>query len=334
MSTLERDRVLTVAALLILVAPTAGIGLAAGLSGQAPCILVYAGANVGYAEMLASLIRSDYRIKAEVLVASDPEVVSLMAALPTTQSMIIHADNAAEIAALEVSLLNYFRGGGGLIGMKDACYGSSAGRLATEVFPTHANVSVAETSPSRWARTYARRDEMEINSRLSERFQLFSMGTYFSGDRNGQYVEVPGEYVVLYTDQETGSPMVLINGNQAGGRSVAFPGIWVSGVSRLDTYYGKLVANEDFAKMFTNSVLWVQGATRFSDLMGTWNERLEEVEDHRLRLAEEALEGTRKESMRRTVILAGLWAAGLAASGIIVKKTILPRPDARRQPVG
>lgn len=291
-----------------------------------PIILIYTGVNDDYAEMLASLIKEDDGVEADVFVTADSEMISLGASLPNTMCIVVHADNAAEMAGLEESLLVFFEDGGGLIGMKDACYLPSAGELAAQVFPTFANFSVRETSPNGWARTYLRDESTEINSDLPESFELMSMGTYFSADGNGGYLQVPGDYAVLFRDQETSSPQVLVNENEKGGRSVAFPGTWVVSTSRIAVYYGNLVANENFAKLFTNSVNWAKGSTRFISLSEEWVGRLQEVEDQRLQLVEEAEERKRKESARKTYTLIGLWAMGLIASGLITRRIILS-PD-------
>ena len=294
-----------------------------GALNMTPIIIVYTGVNDDYGEMLASLIREEDVSGADVFVTADPELVSLGASLPNTVCIVVHADNAAEMTGLEESLSTYFIKGGGVIGMKDACYLSSSGDLATRVFPTYANFSVKETHPDKWARTYLRNEVKTINSDLPESFTVMSMGTYFSADIEGEYLEVPGEWSVLYRDSETSSPQVLAYETEGGGRSVAFPGIWVVSTSRLPVYYGNLVKNEDFAELFTNSVRWAGESSRYTRLSGEWSNRLEKVTESREKLVEEAEERMNTRSSRRTYTLLGLWTLGLVTSTLITWKLII-----------
>jgi hypothetical protein len=313
-----------------------GAGEALGdAGGLAPIILVYTGVNDEYGEILASLIRESDVMDVtgvEIFVTADPEMVSLGASLPNTACIVVNADNEAEMAGLEESLLTYFEDGGGLVGFKDACFLPSAGRLAVDVFPVFANHSVKETRPDMWTRVFVRDDVMEVNSGLQESFALMSMGTYFSADDGGGYLEVPGDWSVLYRDGETSSPQVVAYEGEGGGRSVAFPGIWVVGTPRLAIYYGNLAANEAFVTLFTRSVRWAMESGRYAEWSGQWSDRLRELDDGREELAGEAAERGRERSSRRIYTLVAAWGVGLLVSALVSWRFILsPGQEAEKE---
>jgi len=296
---------------------TSGSGLGESGVDLTPIIIIYTGVNDDYGEMLASLVREEDVLGAEVFVTADPELASLGASLPNTACIVVHADNAAEMTGLEESLSTYFLGGGGVVGLKDACFLPSSGELARRVFPTYANFSISETRPDGWARTYFRDDLTVINSGLPESFTVMTMGTYFSADAEGTYLEVLGDWSVLYRDGDTSSPQVIAYEGEGGGRSVAFPGTWVVSTSRLPVYYGNLVVNEDFAELFCNSVRWAAESSRYTRLSGEWSNRLVNVSESRERMVKEAEERIKAGSSKRTYTLLLLWALGLVASALI-----------------
>lgn len=289
-----------------------------------PIIGVYSPGLPGFGEMLVSLIREDERIDAEVMILRTQEDVVQVTALPTTACIVIYSDNMRQIDRLQGALTTFFDSGGGLVGITEICYVPSAKGLAETVFPTFANASKKKTSPrEKRVRTYVREEEAGLEEGLPERFGLVSMGTYYSGDEEGNYLRVPGDYSVAYRDEETGSPLVLIHEGRGGGRSVAMPGIWVVKAERVDIYYGNLVSDENFVKLFTNMVLWAGGAPRYEDLSGHLEERLQGMKEGEERLREEVEREQKRKSTHRIMILGIVWVVGLAACGIITKKIIL-----------
>lgn len=291
-----------------------------------PVILVYTGNDPGFAEMLGDVIEADDAIASEVQVVETPDILSVAAALPQTECIIVYASNQAEMEGLEDPLIAFFEQGGGLIGMRDICYEPYAADLAVEVFPTHANDSVQQLSPRETrARTYVLEEDSEITSGLPEQFPLLSMGTYFSADSEGNYLEIRDvEYEVAYVDQETGSPLVLAYVNEHGGRSVALPGIWTIPNARVDIYYGNLLQDENFVNLFSNMVLWAaKGSSRFPGIQPDLQEKIEEAKGRADRLKEEAEEARRRENTRQLIFLVAIWAGGLLVCGVIIKKMIL-----------
>jgi hypothetical protein len=296
-----------------------------GESDTAPTIVIYSGVDSGFAEMMATLIEEDGRIDSEVKVLKSADLVALATTLPQTECIIIYASNKAEDEGLGPSLITFFEQGGGLIGIKEITYEPSVGDLARDVFPTFANASVSKLNPrEKRVRNYVKADSSEIAEGLPDSFELLSMGVYFSGDAAGDYMQIPGDYGVPYRDGETGAPIVLTDQNEEGGRSVSLPGVWVVPSSRIDIYYGNVVADENFVGLFTNSVLWAaKGSTRFTEVTQDLDAKLEEARGKQDRLKEAAEQARKKENTRRTILLAGVWAAGLLACAVIIKKLVL-----------
>ncbi len=290
-----------------------------------PTIVIYTGADTGFATMLAELIKQDPRIDSDARVVNSPDLVALAAALPSTECIVVYASNKNELEGLSSALTRFFEGGGAVIGLREICYQPSAGDLATLVFPTYANASRQQyASGQRRARNYTKAQSTEINSELPDRFSLPSAGFYFCAYGNGTYAEVAGNYTVLYRDGETGAPIVLTHESPKGGRSIAFPGIWVISSTRVDVYYGRLLEDGNFTRMFSNCLLWAaKGSTHYKRVSQDLDAKLEVARSKQQRLAEQAEQARRRESTRRTLFLLVVWAAGLLACAVIVKKVIL-----------
>ena len=311
-----------------LFALTISLAAMAHAQGVKPTILVYSGTDPGFATMMAEMIASDERIDANVQVVLSSDILTLATVLPQTQCIIIYASNKAEVEGLQQPLESFFDDGGGLIGMKEPCYVSSGQELAKEVFPTFANVSLL-SSPRNRVRTYTVDQRNDINSGLPDTFQLPSMGIYLCGDKKKQYLanceaSLPQGATILYRDQETGAPLVVAYQNENGGRSVGFTGVSVVSSPRVDIYYGKLVADENFTKLFLNSVVWAsQGSSRFSRISANLSETLQEAKERQQRLKEESQQASRRRATQRLALLVVFWILGLAACVVILKKAIL-----------
>ena len=215
--------------------------------------------------------------------------------------------------------------------MKEPCYIPSAGELAKDVFPTFSNVSILSNPRSR-VRTYVADGRSDISSGVPDSFQLPAMGIYLCADKKKTYLpncekKFPQGTTVLYRDQETGSPLVVAYNNENGGRSVAYAGVSVVSSPRVDIYYGKLVDNENFTKLFLNSLEWVSQSSRFPRMTSNLSQTLQMAQEDKQRLREEAVRASRQRANRRTILLAVAWTLGLASCAVIVKKTILVPPE-------
>ncbi len=293
-------------------------------AGLEPVIVVYSGGTPELGEMLATLIESDGRLDSHVRIALSPGEVVVAAMAPATQCIVVYAEHKDYVTELDPILVPYFEEGGGLVGIMEPCYEPSAPGMATRVFQVFGNSSDMELSMrERRTRSYVLEEACEISSGLPEQFEILSMGTYLSADQEGKHVRVPGDYSVVYRDGATGCPLVLAHESNDGGRSVAFPGIMLAKVPRLDVYYGNLVTEEQFVKVFTNSVVWAAGNARIERVEEGLEQAMQEHEDRIRQLADEAEKTRQGKATGRVLRLILLWAAGLASIGVVAKKVVL-----------
>lgn len=293
------------------------------VAGLEPVIFVYAGGAPELGEMLASVIESDGRIEGRVMVLQSPGEVILAAAMPTTKCIVVYANHKDYVAGLGPPLVPFFKEGGGIVGITEVCYEPSAPGLAAEVFPVFANSSVTKLSlKERRTRTYILEQASEITSGLPDVFEILSMGTYLSADESGDHVRVPGDYTVVYRDNETGSPLLVAHESPEGGRSVAFPGIMLVSIPRLDVYYGNLVQDENFVRLFTNSVAWAADNGRIGRVEEGLAEAIAAYDDYVQELKDEAERSRRDRAGQRVMILIGLWVVGLLSVGLVVVKIV------------
>ncbi len=270
------------------------------------------------------MIESDDRLTSRVMAVRSLEEVVLAAAMPATQCIVIYADHKDYVFGLESTLVPFFEEGGGLVGFTEACYEPSARGLATEVFPVFGNSSNKElTMKERRTRTYILQEQSIVSRGLPDSFRILSMGTYLSADRDGKHLRVPGDYAVVYRDNATGCPLVITHQSAGGGRSVAFPGIMLAAVPRLDVYYGNLVLDENFVTLFTNSVVWAAENARIKRVEEGLKQAMDEYESQLQQLKEEAEDARRSRTTSRMLLLLLLWAAGLASSGVVARRVIL-----------
>lgn len=289
-----------------------------------PVIVVYSGTDTAIARALASLIEQDARFSGETLVVSSPSAVALATLLPTTQCIVVYSDHRDHLVGFETTLLPFFSLGGGLVGIRDTCYEPSAGNLSKNVFPVYGNFSLVKTSMvQKRVRTYVGVGTSEVTAGLPETFQLVSMGTFLCADKNGTYIPIPGSYRVLYEDEETGSPLVLTYESEGAGRSVALPGMMVVKTPRVDVYYGTLLADENFVKLFTNSVFWAAASPRFASVTQDLEGKLATIQEERQAVKEQAELAQKRDRQKRLATVVMIWALGLVACALITKKLIL-----------
>ena len=312
-------KAILVAAILLLMLSTATA--AAELQ---PVIVVYAGGTPELGEMLASLIESDVRLNSQVTIVRSPEEVVLAAMMPATQCIVIYASHKDYVYGLDSALVPFFQEGGGLVGITDACYEPSAGRLATQVFPVFGNYTSRDLKMGgRRTRTYILEEASEVTAGLPDSFQILSMGTHLSADGNGSYVRMPGNFTVVYRDNVTGCPLLITHESGGGGRSVAFPGILLGTAPRVDVYYGNLVLDDNFVRLFTNSLVWAAGNARIKRVQQGLAQAIDEYDEELQQLKDEAETAERSRTTRRTVLLLCLWVAGLVSSAVVMKKAKL-----------
>jgi hypothetical protein len=319
-------RITVVAAALILLP----VLLVQGEGDPEPTIMIYTANDPVFGQMLADLITNDDRIDSEVEVITNPEVIVMASLLPNTECIVVYSDHKDQVLGLYTSLSLYLKEGGGLVGMREACHETTAKDLATEVFPVFANDSNKKpNSKGKRARTYILSGAHEITSGLPETFDLLSMGTYLSADGDGNYLPKQGDFTAIFKDEITDSPLVVAHQSDKGGRSVAMPGIWCVSNARVDVYYGNLVADENFVKLFTNSVLWAaKGSTRYGTVSDNLAGKLEDADLERQELMRRAEEADKKRSSQRLILLVVVWGGGLVVCGLVIWKLVMgPAPE-------
>ncbi len=300
------------------------VHLVAGQNLPKPLIVVYSGTDTAIAQALASLIEQDPRFDGETLVVSSPSAVDLATLLPTTQCIVIYSDHKDHLLGLETTIPPFFNLGGGLVGIRDACYQPSAGNLSRDVFPVYGNFSIVKTSTAqKRVRTYVQVGTSDLTAGLPERFQLVSMGTFLHADKNGTYIPIPASARIMYEDEETGSPLVVSYESEGGGRSVALPGVMVVKTARVDVYYGTLLADENFVKLFTNSVFWAAASPRFARVTQDLAGKLATIQEESQSIKERAELAMKRQRQKRIVTVGLVWILGLSACALITKKLVL-----------
>jgi hypothetical protein len=290
-----------------------------------PVVVVYAGGDMVLANMLVDLIEDDPRIDSDVDIVNSAGALAMSTALPTTECIVVYSNHKDQLVGLGTPLANFLQEGGGLVGLTEVGYEPSAGNLATEVFPVFGNVSIVRRSlREKRSRTYILNQAGDITLGLPETFDLISMGTYYSGDEEDNYLEITGGHEVVYRDGETGSPLVVSYEAGKGGRSVALPGVMVVKQDRVDVYYGNLLSDDNFVRLFTNSVYWAaKGSQRYPEVSANLSQKIADAETRYERAGEEADRAKREALTQRTMVLGAIWAVGLVGCGIIVWKVIL-----------
>jgi len=299
--------------------------IAQGEGDPEPNIIIFTAGDPVFAGMLADLITQDDRIDSEVEVVSNPEVIIMASLLPNTECIVIYSDHKDQVNGLYTSLSLYLQQGGGLVGMREVCYEPSALELAEEVFPVFANDSNRNpNSKGKRARTYIMENQHEVTSGLPETFDLLSMGTYISADDDGNYLPVPGDYEIVYRDEVSNSPLLVTHESEKGGRSVSMPGIWCVNNQRVDVYYGNLVAEDNFVRLFTNSVLWAaKGSTRYDTISTNLTAKLENSDQEKDELRRRAEEADKDRANQRLILLIIVWGTGIVVCVLVIWKLVL-----------
>jgi len=315
-------RRLIIAAMVSLLIP---VLLVHGEDDPDPTIVIFTAGDPVFGEMLANLIAEDDRIDSKVEIITNPELIEMASLLPNTECIVIYADHKDQVTGLYTSLSLYLQEGGGLVGLREVCNEPNAKELATEVFPIAANETDRNpNSQGKRARTYILTGDHEITSGLPDTFDILSMGTYLPVDADGNYLPVPGDYSVVYKDEITNSPLVVTLESDKGGRSIALPGIWAVSNTRVDVYYGNIVADENFVKLFTNSVFWAaKGSTRYNTISNNLTGKIDSADLKRQELSSAAEEAAKKKAQQRLILLVAVWGGGLVVCGIVIWKLVM-----------
>jgi hypothetical protein len=279
---------------------------------------------VDWAESLGGLLQRELGVPFTVV--DEVEPLSMLLFLPNTRGIIVAPMSASEMQGLGAMLREFFDQGGAALGFSPCTDLRKEPELASSVFPLFCNNSRQGTfHEGRLTNAYVVWDR-SLAEGLPDVIELVSSGHLYASDSKGNPLGVPpvdGERFVFYVEEETTTPLVV--GYRVGdsGRSVGFAGCRVNDVPRSSTYFGHLVSQSEFRRLFTNAVAWaVDGSPRYENLEHDWETTLAWEASRRTRASERARETRQGERVATGATLAATWTGAIVASLIIAKKVV------------
>jgi hypothetical protein len=302
-----------------------------GESGESsPIILIYSGEETDWGNRLAELIRADDRFDAEILLVDNRPTYETVVNFPRIQAVILCPLTKERATMADVSDLTaaYFLDGGAVVGMGSAPTSRYAPRVGPEVFSIVGNRSIpSKKIEGRRVFTYQKLDVIsEINGATPQTLNMEGYLAFYSSNVMGEYVEIPanGTRHVLY-EGDKNAPLMVAFQSDAGGSSVAFPGLTVQAVEGKDNYYGLLLERQEFRDLFLNGLKWaIDNSPRYERLRTIAGPAMEAEASRRADLAAEADKLQSRIENRRLMRLAVLWGVGLAfCAGVALKFVIV-----------
>jgi len=301
-----------------------------------PVVLVYAGRLPGYADALAGIINET---GTRTIVVWCDSVLRGLANLPQVGCIVIPALNPSDFDFLREFtpvLQRYFEEGGSLVGLSASCSQDLEG-LATAIFPIRGNATgKGKSIGGIHGSTYVLSDALgEITGGLPSEFVITQSDYTCQSSQSGPIPPSSdvGELSILYREQSTGIPLLVVLEREGGGRSVSLPGCYVAVVERLPFYWGKLVQQAEFQELLRRSVAWAMaGSKRHDQLTESWEQSLKAEAERRSQIAEAGEQSQAKSRQRRLLLLVGLWAVGLVFQGFLVIRFIIPKMRGPIQP--
>ncbi len=293
-----------------------------------PVILLYHGPKVGnqdlrtYGEALASLINTDPRMKdkADIKLVGDPDLMKTLLHFPQVKCAIIALTTwESKDMTIIPSALWYFNQGGGLVGLGNVAYDPTEASATGTPFPVYGNDHergkiVISQEPATGKRiietmiTYSGDQDHEIARGVEEEFDLkdmrFVIHLNLSATQPHYVPRQPekGEYTVVYRDSEIGAPLVVVY--EENGTSVTFTGTDQMSIHEdEETYFGRFLDNENFAKLFQNAVYYAWNQEdKYENAMAKAEEGFERVkeeeEDLKRRIESSEKRGARAKILR------------------------------------
>lgn len=308
-----------------------------------PVILLYHGPKVGdqdlrlYGQALADAINSDPRMKdkAEIVLVGDQDLMNTLLYFPQVKCAVValttwelHADRIVP------SLLWYFNEGGAVVGLGNAGHGDVTKVLNATVFPLFGNQynmvkPKIYTDPATGKRvivretTYKKVTDHPIAEGAADEFTLkdkrfvVHMNTSMSPPKYLHMEPEKGEYTMVYADSDLGAPLVVVY--EENGTSITFAGTdQISTVPTDETYFGNLVEDDNFKKLFQNSVYYAwTHETKYEDAMAKASEAFKEMKKQQDELKARVSESQKKAKSAKLVRSVGLIVVGLVLIVII-----------------
>lgn len=285
-----------------------------------PLILIFCQKQPRYGEELARLLSEDPRIDAEILVLTSPDLFKTMLYFPYVK-IVVTAFNQEQDGGLGPHLENFFSNGGGIIGMGYAGCRTTTGNASESIFALNASYcQTGRYDPHRKRfRQILHVDELhEINDGVGDYTALTkSVIMRLNITSNKLLPMTPqGETTVLYRETVHGAPAVVVH--KGSGVSVTFACFAADDFERGPTYFGHFTQQEEFRKLFTNSVYWAwQNEHRFEDTLAWAYEKLSDEKTVIAAMRERAEQSKHREGnlwlLRSGIILV---LAALAIAGV------------------
>jgi hypothetical protein len=293
-----------------------------------PIVIVYTGRMPEFGAALAEIVEET---GTRTLVAKTDSVLRGLISLPQVRCVVVATQNPSDFGFLSQFssvLVDYFRDGGSLVGIGPCC-SMRIEELATTVFPIMGNASgrgrpIEGVHGSRYVLA---QPLASVTDQLPESFAITQ--NEFDYLRIDSAPVDPSsdldETEVIYREEETGAPMVVILEGSEGGRTVSWPGCYVVDVERLPFYWGRLVEQEEFRRLLVGLLDWaMEGNSRYDERAPSAQMDLQ-AEAERLDEVMEDGEDLRRRSERgRLYTLLILWSIAIVFQGFLVVKFLLP----------
>ena len=255
-----------------------------------PVIVVYSPGAPGYGQALKVLIEEDGRFDATVRVCESLQDFDVTMYFPDVKVAVVTLSTDIK-QDLNQTLQWFFSQGGGLVGLGFAGSRSASANASENVLPlfgTMYRTGKYDPGSKRFIMKLVKQEEDEISEGVSS-FDIPSHKIIlnFNSSTSSYQPIYPnaGDYRILFKEETTGAPAVIVYRNE--GVSVAFATFGGEDFERSPGYYGLFVDEPEFKTLFTNSLYWVwsnehkfeEAVQDASDFFNRKADHLEQVKD-------------------------------------------------------
>lgn len=308
------------------------ITLLATCHASGPLILVFTPGQPAFGQELATIIRQDGRLDAEITVLTNEALFEAMLYLPRVKLVIISLAKDSPRPSWE-DMGWFFREGGGMLGLGFAGSTTSTFNASTSAFPLFANDYKSgryDPPRKRFIQTFLKEQEHEITHGLGD-FEAPAQRIVLSyNSSTGEYLPrqpESGEWQVLYRDAAFGAPVVVAY--QEAGASVTFATYGGEDFNRSFGHFAIFSRTEEFLSLFLNSAEWIWNReSKYEDSVSAADSHLEELSRRKDEIRAEAQDQLDRAATRR-LITGSLTLLIAAASCVAIYWAVLVRPGRR-----
>ena len=295
-------------------------------------MVIFTPGQPDFGGVLADIIREDGRIDGDVIVLDSEGLFEAMIRFPHVKLVVVSLAEEVMMSSWE-SMLWFFDGGGGLVGLGYAGSLGSTSRAAESAFPLFGNDYKSgkyDPQRKRFTQTFLV-DEPHIISEglgdFSPPAQRLILSTNLSTGEYSERRPGEGELSVLYRDAVYSAPVLVAY--QGNGTSVTFATFGGEDYERSFGYHGIFAQSEEFTTLFTNAVSWVwEGESRYEGHLNGADEFYS-----RLRVSDEEVKSRAEEleraSKRNRTARALITIAAALLSSYLLYWALLVRPKGR-----